>query len=165
MENAMNKVIQRTLEIGITVPREIIEKEVRGIYGFFGVDDNNNAECFYIGRSYNIRNRLFDAKGHFKYYFHYLDELDAEGWKQKKKSILVPQLIKKCFDENKKLEIRVLKRVPYKGDNYNRDMQRLAYAEICEIEKAQKRGECMHQLPEGTWISEEIWNEKYKKTR
>ena len=157
----MTDYIKQARDLGVIIPEVIIKKDIRGVYGFFEVDkDNNTTVCLYIGRSYNIRERLFGSKGHFTRYFYEQEQGDKLNDKDK---YLVPRFIRSCLEKGKTLEIRVLKKVAYKGDNYYRDMQRLAYAELREIEKAQKRGECLNQLPEGTWISEDTWNKNFKK--
>lgn len=58
--------------------------------------------------------------------------------------------------------IEVLEEVAYKWDNYYRDLQRLAYAEISWIEKYQRKGEALNQPPEGRWIRKDTW-EKLKR--
>ncbi|MFV0342055.1 MAG: hypothetical protein ACK5JH_04075 [Anaerocolumna sp.] len=41
------------------------------------------------------------------------------------------------------------------GDNYFRDMQRLTYVEYRLIAECQEKRECLRQLSEGTWITED----------
>lgn len=119
---------------------------VRGIYGFFVVGDIK--ECVYIGRASNIYSRMFSSGGHIP--------------KLRNGTHPIPKLRKAAENSKEsKIEIRVLKEVPYVFDNYYRDMQRLASAENKCIDCYQEQGECLEQLPEGTKIKKEDWeNEK-----
>lgn len=63
-------------------------------------------------------------------------------------------------NQKETIEIRILEKVNYKFDNYNRDMQRIASRENYYIDKYQEVGQCLHQRPEGSFILESIWNSK-----
>lgn len=50
----------------ILIDKKIINSNIRGVYGIFSCDENNQNEyCYYIGRAANIRSRFFDAGAHF----------------------------------------------------------------------------------------------------
>lgn len=114
---------------------------IRGIYGFFK-QKAGVKKCFYIGRSYDIAARIFQ---HI---------IDTEK--------LVFELIEKYQAHGYQISAEILEVVQYEGDNYYRDMQRLAFSEYNLIEQYQRKGECLHQLPEGSWISEANWEKRYK---
>lgn len=142
--------IQKAKDNSITVPKEFNNRDViRGIYGIFSEKDDEKI-CLYIGRSYSIADRLFGSGGHITMY-------NNDNYEK-----LVPKLILDSINNGCCISIEVLEVVKYKGDNYYRDMQRLAYAEIRLIEEYQEKKECLRQLPEGTWISEDNWNKRYK---
>lgn len=82
----------------ISVAEEIINENIRGIYGIFSLTESTR-KCIYIGRAADIASR----------------------------------------------------------------MQRLAFAESKAITEFQDKGECLFQLSEGSWISEDTWNELYRK--
>lgn len=142
--------IQKANDNRIIVPKELNNQDViRGVYGIFSEKDDKKI-CLYIGRSYSIANRLFGSYGHITMY-------NNNNYEK-----LVPKLILDNINIGCCIAIEILEVVEYKGDNYYRDMQRLAYAEIRLIEEYQQRKECLWQLPEGTWISEDNWNKRYK---
>ncbi len=142
--------IQKAKDNRITVSKELYNGDViRGIYGIFSEKDDEKI-CLYIGRSYNISYRLFGSDGHITMY-------NNDNYEK-----LVPKLILDSINNGCCITLEILEVVEYKGDNYYRDMQRLAYAEIRLIEEYQERKECLWQLPEGTWISEDNWNKRYK---
>lgn len=142
--------IQKANNNGITVPMEINNRDViRGVYGIFSEKDGEK-KCLYIGRSYHITDRLFGSNGH-------ITKFNNNNYEK-----LVPQIILDSINNGYCVTIEILEVVNYKGDNYNRDMQRLAYAETKLIEEYQEKGECLRQLPEGTWIPEDTWNIRYK---
>ena len=70
---------------------------------------------------------------------------------------IAEKIIKDILKNKKHVAIRVIKEVPYKFDNYYRDMQRLAYEEYKVIEEYQVKNEALHQLPEGNWIKPCKW--------
>ncbi|WP_097014308.1 hypothetical protein [Anaerocolumna aminovalerica] len=142
--------IQKAKDNSITVPKELNNRDViRGIYGIFS-QKNDEKICLYIGRSYSIADRLFGSAGHITMY-------NNDNYEK-----LVPKLILDSINNGCCITIEILEVVEYEGDNYYRDMQRLAYAEIRLIEEYQEKNECLKQLPEGTWISEDNWNKRYK---
>ena len=56
--------------------------------------------------------------------------------------------------------------VPFIYDDYHKDMQRLASAENYHINKYQSIDQCLNQVPEGTKLTKNEWNEAklaYKK--
>ena len=136
---------------GILIDDCITRDNIRGVYGIFSCDENNQNEyCYYIGRAADIRSRFFDAGGHFHNFI----------WSKSDKEItmkLVEKLIKDILKDKKQVEIKVIKEVPYEFDNYYRDMQRLAYEEYKIIEEYQNRNQALHQLPEGNWIKLNRW--------
>lgn len=143
--------IQRAKNNKIIVPDELNDHDViRGVYGIFS-EKEDESTCLYIGRTYSIADRLFASGGHISMF--------NSGQYEN----LVPKMVYENIKKGYHIIIKVLKVVEFKGDNYYRDMQRLAYAEMELIEKYQQAGQCLWQLPEGTWISEEKWNKRYKK--
>lgn len=138
---------------GILIDDCITRDNIRGVYGIFSCDENNQNEyCYYIGRAADIRSRFFDAGGHFHNFI----------WSKSDKEItmkLVEKLIKDILKDKKQVEIKVIKEVPYEFDNYYRDMQRLAYEEYKVIEEYQNKNQALHQLPEGNWIKLNRWED------
>ena len=138
---------------GILIDDCITRDNIRGVYGVFSCDENNQNEyCYYIGRAADIRSRFFDAGGHFHNFI----------WSKSDKEItmkLVEKLIKDILKDKKQVEIKVIKEVPYEFDNYYRDMQRLAYEEYKIIEEYQNINQALHQLPEGNWIKPNSWKD------
>lgn len=128
------------------------ESDIRGIYGIFSLK-NDEKTCLYIGRAHNIINRFFDYNGHIAGY------LRNNG----KDNKLISRLINDSRNKKCTIFIDMLEKVEYQGDDYYRDMQRLVYAEYKWIEKYQRQGECLNQLPEGNWIKKEYWVNNYKK--
>ena len=77
-------------------------------------------------------------------------------------SKLVPCIIDKYIKDGYKIEIEIIK-VEYKDTSFSRAAHRLALAEISEIVKYQKEGQCLEQMPEGVGMNEEkFWEENYK---
>lgn len=144
--------ISKAMENGINVAEHFLDSRnvIRGVYGLF-CEKGNEKRCFYIGRSFDISARIFGFYGHITMFNHNNCE---KG---------VPKLIQEKIDDEWNISIEILAFVKYKGDNYYRDMQRLAFAEYKLIEEYQEKGECLHQLPEGTWISENKWKTDYQK--
>ena len=61
-----------------------------------------------------------------------------------------------------KIEIKITP-VDYTDTSFSRAAHRLALAEISEIVKYQKKGQCLEQMPEGVGENEEkFWNKNYK---
>lgn len=149
----MSKIIEeirKAKDNNIIIPKELNSSDaIRGIYGIFSKKDDEKI-CLYIGRSYSIVDRLLGSSGHITMY-------NNDNYEK-----LVPKLILDSINNGCCITIEILEVVEYKGDNYYRDMQRLAYAEIRLIEEYQEKKECLKQLPEGTWISKDKWNKRYE---
>lgn len=142
----------------ISLQAEIINENIRGIYGIFSLTDSTK-KCIYIGRAANIASRMLSNEGHLSDFYSYsLSEL-----KNMALPAMVPQLILDEILAGKKICIEIIEKVPYVGDEYHKDMQRLAFAESKAITEYQDKGECLYQLPEGSWISKDTWNELYRK--
>lgn len=77
-------------------------------------------------------------------------------------SKLVPRIINKYIKAGYKIEIKITP-VDYTDTSFSRAAHRLALAEISEIVKYQKKGQCLEQMPEGVGENEEkFWNKNYK---
>ena len=77
-------------------------------------------------------------------------------------SRLVPRIINKYIKAGYKIEIKITP-VDYSDTSFSRAAHRLALAEISEIVKYQKKGQCLEQMPEGVGENEEkFWNNNYK---
>ena len=132
-----NKNVKWALEHNFEIEQRILqfEKQIRGVYGFF-VGNGNNEECLYIGRSYSIYARLFVGPNcHIK-------------------KIIAGQHIPKVLAavaEGRKLYIRVIQVVEKYNDNPAKDAQRLASAECAWIDYYQALDQCLEQYPEGKW--------------
>lgn len=129
-----------------------VKDDIRGIYGIFS-RKNDEETCLYIGRAYSIVDRCFSYNGHITEYMHNNDE-DGK---------LISKLINNSRKKNHIILIELIEEVEFQGDNYNRDMQRLVYAEYKNIEEYQEKGQCLNQLPEGNWIEKDKWEELHKK--
>lgn len=123
----------------ISIPEELKYGVVRGIYQFYVQKENSDKHCFYVGRAVDISKRVYE---------HIATPGD-----------IVFELIQQYQKEGNTIIVEI-ELLPYKGDNYYRDMQRLAYAELECIERHQKFGDCLNQLPEGRWISITKWKEQ-----
>lgn len=135
----------------ITIPSEILEKDIVGIYKFFATLEDKKI-CFYIGKSTNIRERLLSSNGHIHLFF-------------KKSEKLVPSEIKDYLHQNYDILVEI-EEVDYFDTDFSRASHRLALAELAEIVKYQSRGQCLKQLPEGIGKGErEYWESKYKRDR
>lgn len=121
--------------------------QLRGVYGIF-----SDHFCLYVGKSYDIYKRFFMSNGHLHYY--------VTG---KRRNKLVENLIETALQDGKEVQIKVLQEVPYQGDNYAKDLQRLASAENYFIDYYQQLNQCLEQVPEGNHLSKETWEKKYKK--
>lgn len=152
----MSKIIERIKEAekhGIYITDALkVTGDIRGIYGIFSLI-NDKKTCLYIGRSYNVLDRLFGSSGHISKYI----------YNNCKGKNLISKLINDAKQGNCNILIDLIKEVKYKGDNYYRDMHRLVYEEYKSIEDYQKKGECLYQLPEGKWMSKEKWEKEVKK--
>ena len=135
----------------ITIPSEILEKDIVGVYKFFAILGDKKI-CFYIGKSTNIRERLLSSNGHIHLFF-------------KESEKLVPSEIKYYLGQNYDILVEI-EDVDYFDTNFSRASHRLSLAEITEIVKYQSMGQCLKQLPEGIGEGErEYWENKYKRDR
>lgn len=131
-----------------------LKNQTRGIYGFF-ILDSGKSKCVYIGKAIDIKNRA-------------LEHLTQLKWMQKKVLSTEPALhikmLHEALQEGKQIDIKVLEEVPYKYEEYARDLHHLAYVEYSYIEKYQMEGECLYQFPEGAFNLKEydIWLERKK---
>jgi hypothetical protein len=131
-----------------------LEEQTRGIYGFF-ILDSGKSKCVYIGKAIDIKSRV-------------LEHLTQLKWMQKEVLSTEPALhikmLNEALREGKKIDIKVLEKVPYEYEEYARDLHHLAYVEYSHIEKYQMAGECLYQFPEGAFNLKEydIWLEKKK---
>ena len=130
----------------IKIQESILNNDIRGIYGFF-IED----KCVYIGKAKNIRGRVYD-------------HLTILKWLCLKVELKSPPPIhidklKEAFDSGKSINVKVLKTVDYKYENYNRDLHHLAFIEYFYIEKYQRKGQCLYQYPEGSFDKKEkeLW--------
>lgn len=122
----------------LIVDKEIFESnmKIRGIYGIF-----LNKKCVYVGKSSNIHERMFNTRnGHIT--------------KLQQRDHFIKDL-----NYNTGISIRILKKVPYKFDNYYKDLQRLASVETKIISKYQRKNQCLEQVPEGKHITLEKWKD------
>ena len=135
----------------ITLDNRLLQFDppVRGIYGIF-IKDIGQKKCVYVGKAENLYNRMFKSDGHIVAI--------------RKGIHFIPQL-NQAVEQGQDITIKVLQVVPYnKGDcsieDYNRDMQSLAFAEYKQINSYQNKGECLWQLPEGKHLSFDEWCKK-----
>lgn len=135
----------------ITIPSEILEKDIVGVYNFFAILEDEKI-CFYIGKSTNIRERLLSSNGHIHLFF-------------KESEKLVPSEIKYYLGQNYEILVEI-EEVDYFDTDFSRASHRLSLAEITEIVKYQSMGQCLKQLPEGVGKGErEYWENNYKRDR
>lgn len=135
----------------IFIPSDLADNQnIVGIYKIFG-KKNGRRKCLYIGKSANIANRLLGSgRGHIHMYLN------------NNLSRLVPRIINKYIKAGYKIEIKITP-VDYSDTSFSRAAHRLALAEISEIVKYQKKGQCLEQMPEGVGENEEkFWNKNYK---
>ena len=135
----------------ITLDNRLLQFDppVRGIYGIF-IEDKGQTKCVYVGKAENLYSRMFMNDGHIVAI---------------RKGIHFNPQLNQALEQGKKIIIEVLEEVPYnKGDcsieDYNRDMQSLAFAEYKHINFYQNKGECLWQLPEGKHLSFDEWCKK-----
>lgn len=126
--------------------RNTITESLRGVYG---VICKKQAEEFfvYVGRSENMKKRA-------NFYERMVRKND--------KVYLVPKLILEHEADGYDVEICVLKEMPFTGEGYERERQKLAFVEYTEIERLQELGQCLYQVPEGRSISKEEYNRIFK---
>lgn len=136
-----NKSVKWAIDNGnIVIDEKIYDEKiaVRGIYGIF-IEN----ECVYVGRSNSIYGRMFSS-GHIT--------MMAKG----QHSVLA---VNKAIIENKAIYVKILEEIPYKYDDYFKDVQRLASRENYYIDKYQKLDQCLSQVPEGTTLGQREWKE------
>lgn len=149
-EKEFLKRIEKAKLNNIFVQEEIkINSHVRGVYGFFAKKGDKEIP-FYIGKSNNIFIRMFT--GHIYHYLRGVRKTD------------VHKRIEDFLERGYIIEVRVLKRVRYKGDSFIQDANRLALAELKEIVKQQDKGFCIteDQISEAVKKYEKNeWNDKF----
>ncbi|BDF68135.1 hypothetical protein CE91St43_21070 [Oscillospiraceae bacterium] len=134
--NEFNRRLNKIKELGIYVPKEMTpESKIRGVYGFFVKLDVNNT-CFYIGKSNNIFLRIFGNTSHLNDYLRDIRRTD------------VHKKIEKYLNDGHEIEIKILQKIDYIGDSFEKDANRLALAELQELVKYQDMGGCQEQLSE-----------------
>ena len=112
--------------------------QIRGIYGFFIGEEKR---CVYIGKTSSIYGRMF-----------------CDGHIHKLMKNAHPNLqLSDAMNNGRKVEIRILLKVPYQFDDYHKDMQRLASAETFFIDFYQNQNHYLEQVPEGTKMKIEEW--------
>lgn len=137
---------------GIYIADELVfGDKIVGVYGFFAISKKGE-NCFYIGKATNMLNRLLGSgTGHIHMYLY------------KHFSHLVPQKIKEHLERGDKIEVRLLAKIDYHDTSFSKAAHRLALAEIQEIVKYQKMGQCKYQLPEGAGKSQrDYWEANFK---
>lgn len=152
-KNEFLKRISNAQSMNIFVQDEIkLNSHIRGVYGFFAKKDDEEIP-FYVGKSNNIFYRMFTG--------HIYDYLRGVRNTEVKKRI--EDFLKKGYV----IEIRILKKVRYKGDSFIQDANRLALAELKEIVKQQNKGFCIteDQISEAVKqkAEKEEWNDKFTK--
>lgn len=137
--------IERELKPKFDIDERIkdVKKNIRGVYGIF-VMSNEKCYCAYIGRSSNIYKRIFGPNGH-------ITRLRSDN---KYPNNRIKEAMK---SKNAVIQIRIMQEVPLVGDNYYKDMQRLASAECWYIDYYQGMNQCLEQTPEGTRMTECEW--------
>ena len=152
-KNTLLKRIHDAKSKNIFVQEEIkLNSHIRGVYGFYAMNGNEEIP-FYIGKSINIFSRMFQTSGHIYDYLRGLRKTDVQ------------KRIANYIDKGYKIEVRLLKKVNYKGDSFIQDANRLALAELREIVKQQNKGYCItsDQVSEATKrkCEEQAWNDKF----
>lgn len=152
-EKEFLKRMQNAKSNNIFVQEEIkVNSHIRGVYGFFAKKDDKEIP-FYIGKSNNVFFRMF--KHHIYDYLRGVRKTD------------VHKRMEVFLKNGYIIEIRILKRVGYKGDSFIQDANRLALAELKEIVKQQNKGFCIteDQISEAVKkeYEEREWNDKFAK--
>jgi len=144
--------LEKAKMMNITIPSEILEKDIVGVYKFFAILEDEKI-CFYIGKSTNIRERLLSSNGgHIHLFF-------------KESENLVPSEIKYYLGQNYEILVEI-EEVDYFDTDFSRASHRLSLAEITEIVKYQSMGQCLKQLPEAIGKDErKYWENNYKRNR
>ena len=136
-------------------PKFIIEERIldyntpiRGIYGIFIVTEEVKY-CAYVGRSTSIYRRLFGSNGHI-------------AKMKTKKGHPISNINRAMKSNDKTIYIKILQEVALEGDNFYKDMQRLASAECQFIDYYQDLNQCLEQIPEGIRMTEKEWRKNIK---
>lgn len=142
--------IKKAKDMGVSLPSDIEKgNNIVGVYGFFAVDTNSEF-CFYIGKATNLLGRLLNSNGHVSQYI--------MGNTEK----YVPSKIKEYYEQGYSIVVKILSKVNYYDTSYSRAAHRLAYAEIKQIVKYQKKGQCLLQKPEGSsQHTKNFWEKNY----
>lgn len=131
-----NKRLNKIKQLGIYVPKEMTPKsKIRGVYGFF-VKVDENYICFYIGKSNDIFLRMLGKNSHLNDYLRGVRKTD------------VHKKIEKYLNDGYEIEIRILQKIDYIGDSFEKDANRLALAELQELVNYQDMDGCQKQLSE-----------------
>lgn len=129
-----------------------LNSHIRGVYGFFAVK-GNEAIPFYIGKSVDIFSRMFTG--------HIYDYLRGA------RNTAVHEHMENYLEKGYTIEVRILKKVEYKGDSFIQDANRLALAELEEIVNQQNQGFCItkDQISEAVkkQSEERAWNNEFRK--
>ena len=121
----------------VFLPDEVLDDKCVCIYGFFAVK-NRKRECFYVGKTTNLNDRMLNSSDG-----HIYDFINGTYTK------LVPELINKYRDEDYKIYVKVLEKVDYRDTSFSRAAHRLALAEYKWIVHYQEKEQCLDQMPEG----------------
>lgn len=134
--STFNKRLNKLKIMNISIADDITpECKIRGVYGFFAKNETNNI-CFYIGKSNNIFIRMLGRNSHLNNYLRGVRNTNVHKY------------IEYYLNNGFNVEIRVLQKVEYVGDSFERDANRLALAELEELVKHQDMEECPNQLSE-----------------
>lgn len=133
-------------EAGLYIEPEILDYDtpVRGVYGIF---IGKEEYCAYVGRAENIYGRMFRSGGHLV--------------KMRLRAHESERIMEEMGKDDKKIAVKILERVKLEGDDFCKDMQRLASAENHWIDKYQGIGQCLEQLPEGHHLEQETWEQLF----
>ena len=158
--NEFNKRIDALKKLDITLDKKLTpDKKLRGIYGFFAVDENDDETCFYVGKANDIFLRMIGkSNAHFTFYLQWL----KHGKKDSKKLTDVHRKISLFLDAAYSIEVRVLQEVPYDySQSFELNANRLSLAELSELVDHQINGECAEQLSENVKKNEKNTFEYY----
>lgn len=147
------KRINTAREQKVYVPEDLIsDDKIRGIYGFFKTQDGKE-ECFYVGKSNDIRSRIIGGSGHITLFLRGVQDVE------------VPREIAKLLTNGNEITLRVLKLVPYdfsKSFAYNANT--LCLEELRALVEEQALGHCVDQLSEAVKINydRDDWDKAFK---
>lgn len=160
VKNELLKRVNNAVNEKIFIPNELTpNSHIRGVYCFYAVKEEEIP--FYIGKSNNIFNRMFNENGHI---YAYLRNKGKDPSAQKQTD--VQKRIARYLNDNYIIKVKILRNVEYIGDSFIQDANRLALAELEEIVAQQRKGLCLtkDQLSEAVKPAEEsIWNEQFNK--